>query len=111
LAPASLAARPAPPAPPRRRSRAKPKPPRPRIVVISDLRALGGLLYEQAVLDATATPQVSLVTWANRLAMELDVEGVGSPADYRELLWAVVKVGRRAAADPTRPMVAIPPAP
>ena len=52
MAPASLAARPAPPAPPRRRSRAKPKPPRPRIVVMSDLRALGGLLYEQAVLDA-----------------------------------------------------------
>jgi len=106
----ALASRPAPPAPPRRRSRAKPKPPRPRIVVVSELRGLGGLVLEQALLDGSAEPQASLVEWADRLARELDVAGVGAPADYRELMQAIVCVNRRAAADPSRPMVAIPPA-
>ena len=65
---------------------------------------------ELALLDATAEPQASVVAWANRLAAELDVEGVGNPADYRQLMHAIVKVARRADADPDRPMVAIPPA-
>ncbi len=99
------------PAPsPRRRSRAKPKPPRMRIVVISELRGLGGLVLEQALLDGAAEPQASLVAWANRLAMELDVAGVGSPATYRELMQSIVAINRRASADPGRPMVAVPPA-
>ena len=108
---APLIAPPAQPAPTtRRRSRAKPKPPRQRLVVVSELRACGGLVLEQALLDGTATPQASVTAWANRLASELDVEGVGTPADYRELMKAIVAVNRRAAADPDRPMVAIPPA-
>ena len=108
---APISAPPAQPASPtRRRSRAKPKPPRQRIVVTSELRGLGGLVLEQALLDGTAEPQTSLVVWANRLAAELDVAGVGSPADYRELMKAIVAVNRRAAADPDRPMVALPPA-
>lgn len=96
--------------PSRRRSRAKPKPPRMRIVVISELRGLGGLVLEQALLDGTAEPQASLVSWANRLAAELDVAGIGSPATYRDLMQAIVAVNRRACADPERPLVAIPPA-
>ncbi len=102
--------RPALPKPTRRRSRAKPKPPRARIVVISELRGLGGLVLEQALLDGSAEPQNSLVTWANRLAAELDVQGVGNPEDYRDLMQAIVAINRRAAADPSRPLVAIPPA-
>ena len=98
------------PTPTRRRSRAKPKPPRQRIVVRSELKGLGGFVVEWALLDPTAAPQASVVAWANRLAAELDVEGVGNPADYRELMHAIVKVARRADADPDRPMVAIPPA-
>lgn len=104
------AARTAAATPSRRRSRAKPKPPRVRIVVMSELRGLGGLVVEQALLDGAAQPQASLVAWANRLAAELDVEGVGAPATYRELMHCIVGVNRRAAADPDRPMVAIPPA-
>jgi hypothetical protein len=108
---APISAPPAQPVPAtRRRSRAKPKPPRQRLVVTSELRGLGGLVLEQALLDGTAEPQASLVAWANRLAAELDVAGVGSPADYRELMKAIVAVNRRALADPHRPMVAIPPA-
>ena len=103
-----------PPAPParqaRRRSRAKPKPPRRRIVVVSELRGLGGLVLEHALLDATASPQESLVIWANRLAFELGVDGVGEPPTYRDLMQAIVAVNRRAEADPERPMVALPPA-
>lgn len=97
------------PAPPRRRSRAKPKPPRPRLVVISELRGLGGVVLEQALLDASAAPQPSLVAWANRLAAELDVAGPGGPASYREFMGAIVEVHRRAEADPVRPTVAVPP--
>lgn len=107
---ASLSPAPVTSAPPRRRSRAKPKPPRARIVVISELRGLGGLVLEQALLDRSAEPQGSLVAWANRLAMELDVEGPGAPATYRDLMQSIVAINRRAAADPERPMVAIPPA-
>jgi hypothetical protein len=99
----------APASPPRRRSRAKPKPPRPRVVVLSELRGLGGLVLEQALLDGSAEPQRSLVAWADRLAFELDVEGAGSPPTYRDLMQRIVEINRRAAADPDRPMVAIPP--
>lgn len=98
------------PAPKRRRSRAKPKPPRARMVVVTELRGLGGLVLEQALLDATAQPQTSLVSWANRLAMELDVPGAGRPPTYRDLMNGLVEINRRASADPARPMVAIPPA-
>jgi hypothetical protein len=101
--------RPAPTAS-RRRSRAKPKPPRMRLVVVSELRGLGGLVLEQALLDGSAEPQASLVSWANRLAAELDVQGVASPATYRDLMQAIVAVNRRASADPARPLVAVPPA-
>ncbi|MFN8111048.1 MAG: hypothetical protein U0Y82_14585 [Thermoleophilia bacterium] len=100
MAPTSLAphdsaiARPAP----RRRSRAKPKPPRPRAVVLAELRGLGGLVLEQALLDAGATPLPSLLEWSNRLAGELAVDGVGSPENYRQLLRAIVDVNKRAEA-------------
>lgn len=104
----TLPSRPAPATPARRRSRAKPKPPRPRIVVVSELRGLGGLVLEQALLDGSAEPQASLVAWASRLAMELDVEDAGSPPTYRDLMQGIVAINRRAAADPSRPMVAIP---
>jgi hypothetical protein len=112
LAPVStpIDARPATSEPPKRRSRAKPKPARPRIVVVSELRGLGGLVLEQALLDGAAEPQPSLVAWANRLAAELDVTGIGCPADYRELMREIVAINRRAAADPDRPLVALPPA-
>ena len=81
-----------------------------RLVVISELRGLGGLVLEQALLDGTAEPQASLVAWANRLAAELDVDGTGTPETYRELMQAIVGVNRRASADPARPLVALPPA-
>lgn len=93
---------------PRRRSRAKPKPPRPRLVVVSELRGLGGVVLEQALLEARATPQASLVAWANRLAAELDVAGPGNPPTYRALMKGIVEVHRRAEAEPDRPTVAIP---
>lgn len=93
---------------PRRRSRAKPKPPRPRLVIVSELRGLGGVVLEQALLDPRATPQPSLVAWANRLAAELDVLGPGSPPTYRALMKEIVEVHRRAEADPERPTVAVP---
>jgi hypothetical protein len=92
----------------RRRSRAKPKPPRPRRVIVSELRGLGGVVLEQALLDARATPQPSLVAWANRLAAELDVLGPGNPPTYRALMKEIVEVHRRAEADPGRPTVAVP---
>lgn len=108
---AALPTRPAPASVPRRRSRAKPKPPRARLVVMSELRGLGGLVLEQALLDRDAEPQVSLVVWANRLAMELDVEGAGNPPTYRDLMQRIVAIHRRAVAEPDRPMVALPPQP
>jgi hypothetical protein len=82
----------------RRRSRAKPRPPRQRAVVMAELRGLGGLVLEQALLDAGAEPIPSLVAWANRLAGELGVQEPGSPATYRAMMRALVDVNRRAGA-------------
>jgi hypothetical protein len=75
---------------------------------MSELRGLGGVILEQALLDARATPQPSLVAWANRLAAELDVLGTGNPPTYRALMKEIAQVHRRAEADPDRPTVAVP---
>jgi hypothetical protein len=87
------------PAPRRRRSRAKPRPPRPRAVIVAELRGLGGVVLEQALLDATAAPVPSLVEWLGRLAGELAVPAP-APATNRELMHAVLGLSRTASADP-----------
>ncbi len=94
------------PRPRRRRSRAKPRPPRARAVVIAELRGLGGLVLEQALLDGEAEPLSSLIGWSNLLAMELQVEGLGEPGTYRDLMQGIVEVNRRAEDNP-RPTIAI----
>lgn len=81
---------------PRRRSRAKARPPRAYAVICAELRGLGGLVLEQALLDGTQAPLGSLCEWADRLAGELGVEGVGQPGDYRGLLHAIVEMNKRA---------------
>jgi hypothetical protein len=57
-------------------------------VVVSELRALGGLVLEQALQDSGARPQASLVGWAGRLAAD--------------------EVNREAQANPDRPTHAVP---
>ena len=94
--------------PNRRRSRAKPKAPRARVVVRAELRALGGLVLEQALQDATARPQASLVWWAGRLAAELGAPPAAAPATYRDLMRRIVEVNREAEANPHRPTQALP---
>lgn len=89
---------PAPRPAPRRRSRAKARPPRAYAVICAELRGLGGLVLEQALLDGTEEPLVSLCEWADRLALELGVDGVGRPGDYRSLLHAIVEMNKRAEA-------------
>jgi len=94
------------PAKPRRRSRAKPRPPRGRRVVTAELRGLGGLVLEQALIDSTARPLPSLVQWARRLAAELGDGAAVRVETNRELMHEITAIGRRALADP-RPMVAL----
>lgn len=81
----------------RRRSRARPRP-RPRAVCIAELRGLGGVVLEQALLDAAARPVPSLVAWLSRVAGELGVAPEAPPGTNRELMRAVARVAR--AADP-----------
>jgi hypothetical protein len=95
-----------PSAKPRRRSRAKPRPPRGREVVTAELRGLGGLVLEQALIDSTARPLPSLVQWARRLAAELGDGAAVRVETNRELMHEITAIGRRAQADP-RPMVAL----
>jgi hypothetical protein len=83
---------------PRRRSRAKVHPPRAYAVICAELRGLGGLVLEQALLDGTEEPLGSLCEWADRLARELGVDGIGQPEDYRGLLHAIVEMNKRAEA-------------
>lgn len=72
------------------------RPGRTREIAIAELRGLGGLVLEQALVDGIGTPLPSLVAWGNRLATELGVEGVGRPATYKELMEGVARVNRRA---------------
>jgi hypothetical protein len=76
-------------------------------VVVSELRALGGLVLEQALQDAGARPQASLVAWAGRLAAELGSPRAHAPATYRDLLRWIVEVNREAQANPHRPTQAL----
>ncbi len=91
-----------------RRSRAKPRPARPRAVVVSELRALGGLVLEQALQDPTARPPASLVAWADRLSAELGARPAEAPRTHRELMRRIAEVNREAEADPGRPVQALP---
>jgi hypothetical protein len=91
-----------------RRSRAKPPPARPRAVVLSELRALGGLVLEQALQDPAARPQASLVSWAGRLAAELGAPPAEAPRAYRDLMRRITDVNREATAHPDRPTQALP---
>lgn len=92
---------------PKRRSRAKPRPSRARGVVVTELRGLGGLVLEQALLEAGARPLRSLTDWTDRLSRELGQQP-GAPAEtYAELMHRIAAVSRAAAGDP-RPTVALP---
>ncbi len=75
-----------------RKSRAAPKAARPYVEVRAELRSLAALVYEQALMDANAAPVDSLLEWADRLADELDITGVGRPGDNRALLHEMVRV-------------------
>jgi hypothetical protein len=77
-------------------------------VVVSELRALGGLVLEQALQDSGARPQASLVGWAGRLAAELGSPPAAAPATYRDLMRRLVEVNREAQANPDRPTHAVP---
>ena len=82
-----------------RKSRAAPKEPRPRTAVRAELRSLSALVYEQALMDAEAAPVETLLAWADGLAAELGVPGVGEPADNRAFLHAMVQVSHDADRD------------
>lgn len=79
-----------------RKSRAAPRAPRRLAEVRAELRSLGALVYEQALMDASAAPVDTLVDWADRLAGELGVDGVGRPPDNRALLHAMVRLAQDA---------------
>lgn len=75
-----------------RRSRAKPKPPRAVTEVRAEFRGFCGIVYEQAMLDATAEPRDDLVEWAERLAGELHITPPGFVATYRDLLMELSRI-------------------
>jgi hypothetical protein len=83
--------------PVRSRRRAKPRPPRPRPVLMAELRGLGGLVLEQALMDATAQPVTSLLEWADKLAGELGLTR-SDAATYAELMQSIVQLNRQALA-------------
>lgn len=79
-----------------RKSRARPKAARPRAQVRAELRSLSALVYEQALMDADAQPVDTLLVWADGLAGELGVEGVGLPPHNRALLHLMVRISQDA---------------
>lgn len=79
-----------------RKSRAAPKAARAFMEVRAELRSLAALVYEQALMDASAPPVDSLLEWADRLAGELGIDGIGRPPDNRALLHGMVRVSQDA---------------
>lgn len=49
--------------------------------VRAELRSLSAPAYERALMDADAAPVETLLGWADRLAGELGLPGVGRPPD------------------------------
>ena len=63
---------------------------------MAELRGLGGLVLEQALLDSTTRPLKSLLEWTERLAKELGEPRPGRASNYPELLRVIVAISRRA---------------
>lgn len=63
---------------------------------IAELRGLGGLVLEQALLDSRARPLKSLLDWNQRLAEELGEPAPARAETYAELMSAIVTVSRGA---------------
>ena len=76
---------------------------RPRREVLVELRALGAMVYGRAAVDADGRPHEGLIGWADRLAAELGVAGVGHPADFRALLHAIARIAGTDEAPAPRP--------
>jgi hypothetical protein len=74
--------------------------PRTDAQVLAELRGLGGLVLEQALLDGDTKPLKSLLDWFERLAQELGVAEPPRAKNYRELLKSIVSVSRLAGGDP-----------
>lgn len=70
--------------------------PRTEVQVLAELRGLGGLVLEQALLDQDARPLQSLVDWFHRLAEELGIAAPPRARNYSEMLRAIVSVSRAA---------------
>jgi hypothetical protein len=92
----------------RRRSRARPRPARRREEALLELRGLGGLVYEQALLASSRRPVRSLLDWADQLAEELGVAGVGAALTNRELLHGLAAVSGRCGVSGRTPVSARP---
>lgn len=69
---------------------------RTRLHALAELRGLGGLVLEQALLDSTARPLKSLLDWNQRLAEELGEPAPQRAETYAELMLSIVSVNRGA---------------
>jgi hypothetical protein len=78
---------------PRKRNQPAPRTPE---QALAELRGLGGLVLEQALLDNTTRPLGSLLEWTDRLAAELGEPRPGRASNYPELLRVIVAISRRA---------------
>ena len=74
--------------------------PRTREQILAELRGLGGLVLEQALLDSTARPLKSLMDWTGRLAAELGESMPERVQNYPDLLRLILTISRRAGATP-----------
>lgn len=88
-----------------RKSRAKVRPPqaRERHLVMAELRALGGHVYEQCILGDEAGPSEATKAWVARLAWELG-EPEPAPVDsFHDLIHVLADLHRQAAATEATP--------
>ncbi len=82
-----------------RKSRAKERQPRPRErhLVLAELRALGGHVYEQCILGEEGAPSEATQSWVTRLAWELGEPEPEPVESFHELMHVLADLHRRAA--------------
>lgn len=76
------------------RAKQKQREARPRTEVLAELRALGGYVYEQAILGEDSTPAEATVSWVTELATELGATAPTAAGDYPTLMRQLAELHR-----------------
>jgi hypothetical protein len=76
------------------RAKLKQREARPLNEILAELRALGGYVYEQAILGEDSTPAEATISWVTELAAELGAKTPTAAGDYPTLMRQLAELHR-----------------